>query len=304
MDFNYRLLFTVLSIIVTIISFSRDMTSFYRYVNRGRYYYQKVSDDTYMVIKQGHSTSSCSVNGTIFKYGEINWLVVRNKRHYLFLLCFWGSIILPLITSLIGAFLEYKFKSDSNCLNKIFRILRATTYKSSISLPVIILFAFDYKQPCLKLKKTTYMIFSNTFTFTVVAIEFPLLIIIFINEIYELYKLYRMRANPTYDLVKTSVDGQPTPRNVLHIVLYAILYLTILFLLYLCLTIYVKLFLVITLPQYLLMGANILLSIGTIALAVYWIYFQSIAKRKFELRNLDLHFLMLRENKSKFAVFI
>lgn len=269
MDFNYRLLFTVLSIIVTIISFSRDMTSFYRYVNRGRYYYQKVSDDTYMVIKQGHSTSSCSVNGTIFKYGEINWLVVRNKRHYLFLLCFWGSIILPLITSLIGAFLEYKFKSDSNCLNKIFRILRAITYKSSISLPVIILFAFDYKQPCLKLKKTTYMIFSNTFTFTVVAIEFPLLIIIFINEIYELYKLYRMRANPTYDLVKTSVDGQPTPRNVLHIVLYAILYLTILFLLYLCLTIYVKLFLVITLPQYLLMGANILLSIGTIALAVY-----------------------------------
>lgn len=66
---------------LTIIMFFHDMGSFHKYVGRGRYYYQNMSDDTYMVMKEGRTRRDCSVNGTLFKYGEINWLVIRSKRH-------------------------------------------------------------------------------------------------------------------------------------------------------------------------------------------------------------------------------
>jgi len=263
MALNYRLILAILSIIVTIILFAHDMRRFHKYVQRGRYYYQKISDDKYMVIKEGYSISNCSHNGTIFRHRKIDWLIVRDKRHYLFLFCFWGSIILPLVTSLIGSVFEYKSKSDSNWFKKIFRILRATACKSSMTLPVTILFAFDYKEPCLRLKAMENNIFSNTFAFTIIAIEFPLLFIIFVNEIYDFYQFYKQKSNPTYDSVENFNNNQTIRRRIL----YVILYLIVLFLLYLSVTLYIQLFLVISLPQYLLTGSNILLSIASILLA-------------------------------------
>lgn len=259
-----RLLMTIASIILTIVLFSYDMVLFDKYVGRGKYYYENISNDIYMVVKQGHSIRDCSINGTIFKYGEINWLVVRNKRHYLFLFCFWGAVILALATSLSGSVLEYIFKSDLNWRSKFFRILRSMAYKNSLSIPATVLFAFDYTKPCLKLKKTTFMVFSNSFTYVTIAIECPLLAIIFIDVVYELYK---WKPNAGYDLLKTTIENQPTCRKTLHIVLYSILFMIIIFLLYLSLSIYLKLFLLINLPHILLVGSNVLLSIASILLA-------------------------------------
>ncbi|CAF4616969.1 unnamed protein product [Rotaria socialis] len=88
-----------------------------------------------------------------------------------------------------------------NCCNKFLRSLRSTVYKSSISIPVIVLFAFDYARPCLELQQTTFMLFSNAFTYITVAIQFPVLIVVFIDVMYE---FCTWRPNATYILVKGS----------------------------------------------------------------------------------------------------
>lgn len=179
-------------------------------------------------------------------------------------------------------------------------MFRAIVYKSSISIPVTVLFAFDYKKACLKLKASPSMIFSNSFTYTVIAIVFPLLLIILCNEIYELRKRYKYKSNATYDLVtiyikhpseveglrsvspenlsdenmeslevtaddtkRTSFNKQ-TPQSIFHTFAYVVLYLVVVLLLYLCLTIYFKLFLLISLPQHLMTASNILLSMTNI----------------------------------------
>jgi hypothetical protein len=240
------------------------MILFDKYVDRGKYYYENIDNETYMVIKHGYSIDNCSTYGTKFEYGEINWLVVRNKRHYLFLTCFWGSFLMGLIISLFGSILDYIFKSDLNCYNKFFRTLRTIVYKNSLSLPATALFAFDYTKPCLELKLPTTMLFSNSFTYLTIIIEFPLFAIILIDVLYELYK---WRPNATYDLLKTSVKDQPIGRRILRIIMYSILFLIILFFIYLSISIYVKLFLVIHLTHLLLIGSNVFLSIVSILLA-------------------------------------
>ena len=123
-------------------------------------------------------------------------------------------------SSIVGSVLEYIFKSDINCCSKFFRLMRSTFYKISISIPVTVLFAFDYAKPCLQLKKTTFMLFSNTFTYTTIAIQIPLLIIILIDVLYEWYV---WKPNATYMLVKTSIRDQPICTKILRILLFSLL---------------------------------------------------------------------------------
>ncbi|CAF2027819.1 unnamed protein product [Rotaria magnacalcarata] len=85
-----------------------------------------------------------------------------------------------------------------NCCNKFLRSLRSTVYKSSISIPDIVLFAFDYTRPCLELQQTTFMLFSNAFAYITVAIQFPVLIVVFIDVMYE---FCTWRPNATYILI-------------------------------------------------------------------------------------------------------
>ncbi len=62
------------------------------------------------------------------------------------------------------------FKDNLHCCNKILRTLRSTLYKSSMSIPVMVLFVFNYTTPCLELQKTTFMLYSNAFTYIILAI--------------------------------------------------------------------------------------------------------------------------------------
>ncbi|CAF1610274.1 unnamed protein product [Rotaria magnacalcarata] len=133
-------------------------------------------------------------------YGEIDWLIRRSKEHFLFLFGFWGALLLSLISSIFGSILEYMFRQNINCCNKFLRSLRSTVYKSSISIPVIVLFAFDYTKPCLELQQTTFMLFSNAFTYITVAIQFPVLIVVFIDVMYE---FCTWRPNATYILLSS-----------------------------------------------------------------------------------------------------
>ena len=76
-------------------------------------------------------------------------------------------------------------------------MLRSIVYKSSISIPTTVLFAFDYKKPCLELRKTTSMVFSNNFAYLTIAIQLPVLAVILIDVLHEFYK---WKPNATYEL--------------------------------------------------------------------------------------------------------
>lgn len=264
MTVNFRLLITVGSMILTVVSFVYDMVLFNKYVGRGKYYYANITDETYLVVKEDKSIRDCSKTETIFTYGEINWLVVRNKRHYLFLTCFWLAILLPVVSSLLGAVLECKYnKPGYKWYVKVFRFLRSFAYKNAISIPMTAIFAFDYKKPCLTLRKTTSMVFSNSFTYTIIAIEVPLITLIFIHVSYEFYNVVTKKK--PYGSVKSSDNEQPNPtpnyRIVLRRIFYVILWLVTILLLLLSLQIALKLFILIELPQLALVGLNTLLSV-------------------------------------------
>ncbi|CAF3966880.1 unnamed protein product, partial [Rotaria magnacalcarata] len=192
-----RITLLIVSITMTIILFIYHLLSYYKFMNKGNYQYASINDQTYKVVKEGFNIVNCTNNGTVYSYGEIDWLIRRSKEHFLFLFGFWGALLLSLISSIFGSILEYMFRQNINCCNKFLRSLRSTVYKSSISIPVIVLFAFDYTKPCLELQQTTFMLFSNAFTYITVAIQFPVLIVVFIDVMYE---FCTWRPNATYIL--------------------------------------------------------------------------------------------------------
>ena len=102
MCLNIRFILLILSIIVTIILSIYDIILFKRYAKRGKYYYESIGNETYVVIKEGYLFIDCSINATTFRAGEIDWLVIRNKRHYVFLFCFWVAILLAFVNSILG----------------------------------------------------------------------------------------------------------------------------------------------------------------------------------------------------------
>jgi hypothetical protein len=232
-------------------------------MKKGKYHYESIDDQTYMVVKEGFSKSDCPLNGTRYSYGEIDWLIKRSIGHFLFLFCFWGALLLAFLSSIFGSILEYMFKSDLNCCNKLFRILRSTLYKSSISIPVTVLFAFNYTKSCLELKETTFMLFSNTFTYLTVAIQFPILIIIFLDVLYE---FYIWKPNATYILVKTSIKDQPIWKKIFRVVLYSLLFVLMITGILLLFLIYLELMFIINITHLVLVTSNILLSIFTICI--------------------------------------
>ncbi|CAF4123745.1 unnamed protein product, partial [Rotaria magnacalcarata] len=197
-----RITLLIVSITMTIILFIYHLLSYYKFMNKGNYQYASINDQTYKVVKEGFNIVNCTNNGTVYSYGEIDWLIRRSKEHFLFLFGFWGALLLSVISSIFGSILEYMFRQNINCCNKFLRSLRSTVYKSSISIPVIVLFAFDYTKPCLELQQTTFMLFSNAFTYITVAIQFPVLIVVFIDVMYE---FCTWRPNATYILVKVYV---------------------------------------------------------------------------------------------------
>lgn len=75
-----------------------------------------------------------------------------------------------------------------------------------MSIPIMVLFAFDYTKRCLELRNTTFMVFSNAFAYITLAILFPVLLIVSLDVIYE---FYIWKPNATYSLVKVSIEGQP-----------------------------------------------------------------------------------------------
>ncbi len=260
---NIRLILVILSITLSIILFTYHMVLFYKYMKKGKYHYESVDDQTYMVVKEGFYKIDCPINGTRYSYGEIDWLIKRSIGHFLFLFCFWGSLLLAFVSSIFGSILEYMFKSDINCINKLFRIFRSILYKSSISIPVTVLFAFNYTKACLELKETTFMLFSNTFTYLTVAIQFPILIIIFLDVLYE---FYIWKPNATYILVKTSIKDQPIWKKIFRVVLYSLLFVLMITGILLLFLIYLELMFIINITHLVLVTSNILLSIFTICI--------------------------------------
>lgn len=170
----------------------------------------------------------CTNLDATFDYGEIDWLIKRNREHYLFLTCFWGTLILGFIISIFGRILEFMFKPNMQCCGKIVRFLRSTLYKTSMSIPIMVLFAFDYTKRCLELRNTTFMVFSNAFAYITLAILFPVLLIVSLDVIYE---FYIWKPNATYSLVKVSIEGQPICTkirwNLVYLVLFVIIIIVI-----------------------------------------------------------------------------
>jgi hypothetical protein len=253
-----RIIILILSIILTIGLFIYHMASFYQYMKRGKYRYESTDNEAYMVVKEGFYINNCPANGTTYSYGEVDWLIIRSKGHFLFLFCFWGALVLAFIISIFGSILEYVCKEDINCCKKFFRVLRSIFYKSSISIPVMVLFAFDYTKPCLELRQTTFMLFSNAFTYITVAIQFPVLIIVFIDVIYE---LCTWTPNATYILVRGTIKNQPICQKILRVVLYSVLFIIIISGILLSFVIYLELLILTDITHLLLVTVNILLSI-------------------------------------------
>jgi hypothetical protein len=258
-----RVILLIVSIIVTILLFVYHLFSYYKYMKRGKYEYKSIDGDKYLLAKEGYSTDDCGDNGTRYAFGEVDWLIIRSKEHFLFLFCFWGSLLLALISSLVGSILEYMFKDHLNCCTKTLRIFRSTLYKSSMSIPIMVLFAFNYTTPCLELRKTTFMLFSNAFTYIIVAIQFPILIIVFLDVVYE---FYIWKPNATYSLVKGSIRNQPTCKKVGQIVLYSILFIIILSGILLSFVVYLELLFLTHFTHHILVVFNISLSILSICL--------------------------------------
>lgn len=232
-------------------------------MKKGKYEYKKIHGEKYLVMKEGFSKDDCTDNSTKYNYGEIDWLIIRSKEHFLFLICFWGALILSFINSIVGSILEYMFKDNLYCCNKILRIFRSTLYKSSMSIPVMVLFVFNYTTPCLELKKTTFMLFSNAFTYIILAIQFPILILVFVDVIYE---FYIWKPNATYILVKGSIKNQPTSKKIIQIVIYSFLFVIIVIGILLSFCIYLELLFLTHFSHHILVGFNILLSILSICL--------------------------------------
>ena len=258
-----RIIFLVLSITVTIVLFIYHMVSYYKFMKKGKYEYQKHHGEKYLVIKEGFSKDDCTHASTKYMYGEIDWLIMRSKEHFLFLSCFWGALMLAFIVSIIGSILEYMFTDNLQCCSKILRILRSTLYKSSMSIPIMVLFAFNYTTPCLELKKTTFMLFSNAFTYIILAIQFPILLLVFIDVIYE---FYIWKPNATYNLVRGSIKNQPTGKKVAQIIIYSILFLIIIIGILISFAIYLELLFLTHFSHHILVAFNILLSILSICL--------------------------------------
>jgi hypothetical protein len=107
------------------------------------------------------------------------------------------------------------------------------------------------------------MIFSNTFTYLTVAIQFPLLIFICIDVLYE---FYIWKPNATYMLVKTSIKDQPICKKILNVLLYSVLFLIMLIGILLSFLIYLELLFIINITHLLLVSTNILLSILNICI--------------------------------------
>lgn len=256
-----RMILLVLSIIVTILLFIYHLISFYKYMNRGKYQYENFYNRTYMVVKEGFKKEDCTLIGTTYSHGEVDWLIIRSKGHFIFLFCFWGALILAFISSIIGSILEYMFKDNIHGCNKILRILRSILYKGSMSIPIMVLFAFNYATPCLQLNATTFMVFSNRFTYIIVAILFPLFAIVFLDIIHEFYV---WKPNATYFLVKSSMKNQPVCTKIVHIILYSILFIIIISGILLSFLIYLELFFLTHFTHHILVMFNILLSILSI----------------------------------------
>ncbi|CAF4130945.1 unnamed protein product [Rotaria magnacalcarata] len=151
-----------------------------------------------------------------------------------------------------------------NCCNKFLRSLRSTVYKSSISIPDIVLFAFDYTRPCLELQQTTFMLFSNAFAYITVAIQFPVLIVVFIDVMYE---FCTWRPNATYILVKGSIKDQPICQKIIYTILYSFLFLVVSSDILLSFLIYLELLFLIEITHLVLVGFNISLSSTLMSLA-------------------------------------
>jgi hypothetical protein len=230
-------------------------------MKRGKYQYESINNETYMVVKEGFDINNCSENGATYSYGEVDWLIIRSKGHFLFLFCFWGALTLAFIISIFGSILEYAHKQNITCCNKFLRILRSILYKSSISIPVLVLFAFDYTKPCLELRETTFMLFSNAFTYITVAIQFPVLIIVFIDVIHE---FITWTPNATYSLVRGTIKGQPISKKILRVGLYSVLFIIIISGILLSFLIYLELLFLTDIAHLVLVMLSILLSIFNI----------------------------------------
>ena len=253
-----RLILLIVSIIVTLLLFIYHLISFYKYTKKGKYQYESVNDQTYMVVKEGFSVNNCTVTGTTYTYGEVDWLIIRSQGHFLFLFCFWGALMLAFVNSIVGSILEYRFNQSIHCGSKFLRILRSTLYKSSMSVPIMLLFAFNYATPCLELRKTTLMLFSNSFAYITVAIQFPVLIVVFLDIIYEYYV---WKPNATYILVKGSIKNQPLHKKVIQIIVYSILFIIIISGILLSFLIYLELLWLTHISHHILVVFNILLSV-------------------------------------------
>ena len=147
------------------------------------------------------------------------------------------------------------------CGVKFLRILRSTLYKSSLSISITVLFAFDDNSPCLKLKETTFMLYSNIFTYIIVTIQFPLLIIVSTDVIYE---FLIWKPNATYTLVKRTIQNQPLAQKILRILLYSLLFLIILSGIVLSFLIYLELLFLTDIVYLILIVSNIFFSIFNI----------------------------------------
>ncbi|CAF1170713.1 unnamed protein product [Adineta steineri] len=214
-----------------------------------------------MVVKHGHQKDDCTLVGTTYSYGEVDWLVIRSKRHFLFLFCFWGALMLAFINSIVGSILEYMHKDNIHGCTKFLRILRSVLYKSSMSIPVMVLFAFNYVTPCLQLRATTFMIFSNMFTYIVLAIQFPILLVVSIDVLYE---FYIWKPNATYRLVRGTMKNQPTGMKIFQIILYSLLFAIIIIGIIVSFLIYLELMFLTHVTHHVLVMFNILLSIISI----------------------------------------
>ena len=256
-----RVILLIVSLTVTSILFVHHLILFYKYMKRGKYQYENFHNRTFMVVKEGFNKENCTLIGTTYSYGEVDWLITRSKEHFVFLFCFWGALMLAFINSIVGSILEYMFKDNIHGCGKVLRVLRSTLYKSSMSIPFMVLFAFNYATPCLQLKETTFMVFSNRFTYNVVAIQFPTLAVVFLDVVYEFYV---WKPNATYILVKGSMKNQPVRTRIIQITLYSILFMIIIIGIVLSFLIYLELLFLTHFIHHILVVFNVVLSIISI----------------------------------------
>jgi hypothetical protein len=59
-----RLIFLILSIIVTILLFVYHMVSYYKFMKKRKYQYIKIHGEKYLVVKEGFSKDDCTHNST------------------------------------------------------------------------------------------------------------------------------------------------------------------------------------------------------------------------------------------------